>query len=203
MARNVCSHCSRPSSACICSFIAAIDNDIRVVVLQHPKEVNHTKGSLPLLEKSLSKCQVIIGESFDDNEEFLSILNAYPSSTFVLYPSEDASQIHENFGVSQPIDIKCLILLDATWKKAYKIYQLSNKLKNLPHLKLPDGFSSLYEIRKTKKSNALSTLEACCHGLSLLENQPEKYCSLLNNFVQFNQFQLSFRPSNDNDSSSK
>jgi DTW domain-containing protein YfiP len=65
-------------------------------------------------------------------------------------------------------------------------------LHNINHIVLPQGIASLYEIRKTKKDHALSSLEACCHALARLENEPEKYQKLLNSFIKFNQFQQSF-----------
>lgn len=204
MARSICQHCQRPINACICHFIHEIDNKVSVLVLQHPKEVNHTKGSLPLLANSLKNCQVLVGESFDNDEVFYSILKQHAGRCAVLYPSDDAIELTlEHLDVDTSTNnneqrISCLIVLDATWKKAFKMYQLSSSLKKLPHLKLPQGIKSLYAIRKTQKLDALSTLEASCHALGMLENNTQKYIPLMNEFIKFNEFQLSFRPSNDN-----
>ena len=76
------------------------------------------------------------------------------------------------------------------------MFMLNPCLQQIKHIVLPQGITSLYQIRKTKKDNALSSLEACCHALARLENAPEKYQNLLSSFVKFNEFQQSFNQSN-------
>ncbi|MCJ8297210.1 MAG: DTW domain-containing protein [Colwellia sp.] len=231
MSRTLCPNCHRPEKACICAFTADIANEIQVVVLQHPSEVSHTKGTVALLAKSLRKCQVLVGESFDDEQEFLQVMAQY--QLVLLYPSEQAHFLDEDVRIklhncqsntqdgphtqltqyrlqvsienkSKPL---CLVILDATWKKAYRMFMLSTKLQQLPQVCLPDHLANAgqYHIRKVAKKNALSSLEASCYALAILEQDeqdclpisPEhagKYQPLLEKFQQFNQFQLSFRP---------
>ncbi|MCJ8320584.1 MAG: DTW domain-containing protein [Colwellia sp.] len=191
MSRLLCSTCQRPKLACICQFVSTINNDILVVVLLHPKEVNQSKGTLPLLAGSLSNLLVIEGENFNDNKQLNNILAKYNQQVALLYPSEDAAEVSNL--KSNNGDYKCLILLDATWKKAYRMYMLSKNLHLISHIALPENIVGQYAIRKTNKKNALSTLEACCYALEILENSPCKYQGLLEKFVEFNQFQLSFR----------
>ena len=229
MSRTLCQHCQRPTRACICTFIIAINNTIPVIVLQHPNEVKHSKGTVALLAKSLKRCQVIVGENFNDNVELSQVLSQYHA--LLLYPSEQAevlsfsSAIKRNQAKAQQRaktqqKERCLILLDGTWKKAYRMFMLSEKLQALPQVCLPEKLanSGQYLIRKVAKANALSSLEACCYALTLLESHESesdesynkndskskeqnrgesielsRYQPLLNKFAQFNQFQLLFR----------
>jgi DTW domain-containing protein YfiP len=197
-----------------------------VVVLQHPSEVSHTKGTIVLLAKSLRYCQVIVGENFSEEERFLKIMDQY--QPILLYPGEYANILNhqglvqfneltqesndseDNDRISKTSQIMskpiCLVVLDGTWKKAYRMYMLSTNLQQLPQVCLPDYLANCgqYHIRKVAKKNALSSLEASCYALALLEqgsdtfkispNNAGKYQTLLNKFQQFNQFQLSFRP---------
>jgi len=190
MARNYCGECQRPLPACICTLITEIDNDIHVIVLQHPLEVKQAKGTVTMLAKSLTKCSVFFGEDFTHNTELHQLLKVYQQTTFLLYPSEQAKVVSKNIASNE--QVKCLVLLDGTWKKAYRMFMLNTFLHDLPHLTLPSSIEGDYQIRKTNKNSALSSLEACTHALMLLEEHGEKYQSLLNNFVKFNQFQLSF-----------
>jgi DTW domain-containing protein YfiP len=190
MAREHCSECQRPLPTCICTFITNIDNDIHVIVLQHPLEVKQAKGTVTMLAKSLNKCSVFVGENFTDNIELHKLLDRYQEHAFLLYPSEHSKVIDRQRESKQKG--KCLILLDGTWKKAYRMFMLNPFLHVLPQLTLPSGIESGYKIRKTTKSGALSSLEACTHALMLLEGESEEYQKLLNNFVKFNEFQLSF-----------
>lgn len=215
MSRVLCQQCQRPEKACICTFTVHIDNDIPVLVLQHPSEVKQSKGTVSLLQQSLSQCQVIVGEDFTDNEILAQYLTRYADSIALLYPSEQALALNASLPVvnsklaiepdennenneneaNKLNEIKCIIILDGTWKKAYRMYMLNPNLHTINHIALPQGIESLYQIRKTKKDGALSSLEACCHALARLENKSQKYQILLNSFIQFNQFQQSFNES--------
>ena len=200
MSRVCCTDCHRPKIACICDFITSTTNEIHVVALVHPNEIKQAKGTLPLLSKSLNNCTVIEGENFTNNQVFNDLLMQYKDEVVLLYPSEQAIKLPavyktDNYNTDSQISrCRCLIILDGTWKKSYRMYQLSLNLHHIPHFVLPDNLVGQYKIRKTMKKNALSTLEACCYALEILENEPDKYQTLLNNFVQFNHFQLSFRP---------
>ena len=220
MSRTLCKQCNRPSKACICDFITSIENTIPVVVLQHPKEVNHTKGTIALLANSLSNCQTIVGEDFSDNDilnEILATFNPlllYPSDQAEIVPILTAQQLSENEEPSHKFlkecafkenKKTCLLILDGTWKKAYRMLMLSKNLQSIIHVCLPEKLanSGQYLIRKVAKANALSSLEATCYALALLDSNANKqpfsqalglYQPLLDKFADFNQFQLSFRP---------
>ncbi|ASP49797.1 tRNA-uridine aminocarboxypropyltransferase [Cognaticolwellia beringensis] len=208
MSRVLCQKCQRPEKACICAFLANINNHISVVILQHPSEVTQSKGTVSLLQHSLANCEVIVGETFTDSTVLTQQFKKYAEKIVLLYPSEQAIMLDfsapnstKNVNLSELSDnklsdIECIIILDGTWKKAYRMFMLNPCLHDIKHIVLPQGITSLYQIRKTKKDNALSSLEACCHALACLENEPEKYQKLLNNFVKFNQFHQSFSQRN-------
>ncbi|NQY37637.1 MAG: DTW domain-containing protein [Alteromonadaceae bacterium] len=196
MSRLMCDRCLRPEVACICDFIVQVKNEIPIVVLQHPTEVKQSKGTLTLLAQSLTDCRIIVGEDFSNNSELNKILSHYGERAYLLYPHQ-LSQSIDKLELSKTTRSEhCLILLDATWKKAYRMFMLSINLQKMNKLELPQGIVGNYKIRKTSKDNALSTLEACCHALILLEGLKEaegnKYHQLLDGFVKFNEFQLSF-----------
>lgn len=194
MSRNYCNLCLRPEVSCICKFMTTIANDVDVIILQHPSEVKQSKATVPLLAGSLEKCQVFIGENFDQDEALKHLLSQYDNQVALLYPSDTAQMILANEVNSSVQDLKCLVLLDGTWKKAYRLYQLNTFLQQMRHLALSDSYLGQYHIRKTKKTGALSTLEACCYALSAIENNNERYVELLDSFVAFNQFQQCFVP---------
>ena len=195
MTRAYCLKCDRPEKSCICHLVTVVDNDIHVVILQHPLEVKQSKGSVTLLHQSLTSSQVIVGENFSHNIEVQLLLEKYDQQCAVLYPSDNAILVsEENNDITPP---KCLFILDGTWKKSYKMFMSNIWLQQLPHFTLANDIVGHYQIRKTTKKNALSSLEACCYALSVLEHQQEglnRYQPLLVSFVAFNQFQLSFNP---------
>ncbi|WP_448549259.1 tRNA-uridine aminocarboxypropyltransferase [Thalassotalea fusca] len=193
MTRRYCNVCCRPEVSCICQFTVEVNNNVHVVVLQHTSEVKQSKGSVTLLSLSLNNCTCIVGEDFQANALFKDVLLKYQGKIALLYPSEQAELINDT--LKSMHDIQCVIVLDGTWKKAYKMYQLNPLLHTLPHIKLPDEFESLYAIRKTTKKGGLSSLEACCHTLNVLDGQIDKYEPLLERFKAFNTYLSSFNKS--------
>ncbi len=64
---------------------------------------------------------------------------------------------------------RTLILLDGTWKKAYKMWQLSINLQALPTVSLDNADRGNYRIRKSPKDQGVSTVEAGYLALAALE----------------------------------
>ena len=64
--RKRCPTCLRPHSACICAWVTPLAHQAEVLILQHPLEVDHAKGSARLLHLSLPHSQLVTGEVFDE-----------------------------------------------------------------------------------------------------------------------------------------
>ncbi len=87
-----------------------------------------------------------------------------------------------------------VILLDGTWKKAFKMWKLSTNLHALPLVKLPETLQGDYRIRKAPSPNALSTVEAGHHIIQTLE--PERnFDAMLVAFEKMIEFQIQQMPS--------
>ncbi|WP_076923903.1 tRNA-uridine aminocarboxypropyltransferase [Pseudoalteromonas sp. EB27] len=182
MARTLCNHCNFALNTCICSATTNINNKVTVIILQHPSEEKIAKNTAKLLNLCLTDCQIIKGENNDD----FSILKTLPiSSTVLLYPSENAINLDDS--VEQPSikKITHLIVVDGTWKKAYKILQLTpllNQFKTVSFKKLP---KNRYAIRKAPRVDSLSTLEAVAHSLFLIEQlNPAPLYNVLDELIQ-------------------
>ena len=202
MARATCDKCCRPPARCICQYVVSLVNKVEIILLQHPKEVAHPKGSADLLLTSLAQSQLFIGENFDEHDAFQSFLQTTNKQLYVVFPSEKAVELtphiehgcHVDGEQTRSLSDTALVIIDGTWKKAYKMFQLSKCLQQLPQRSLPSGINGQYDMRKTQKANALSTLEATCYALSTVEGATEDYTALIESFAQYNQHQLSFRP---------
>lgn len=155
--------------------------------MQHKSEEKQAKGTAGLLALGLDKCQVFVGENFSDDAQLNILLNEPGYETFLLYPGE-ASDVAAPLEDLTKRNVR-LVVLDGTWKKAYKILQLSKNLHGLSQITLPENFTSEYRIRKHHDPRGLSTLESVVHSLSILENDTDKYQNILIGFKQFNDFQ--------------
>ncbi|MDQ2043748.1 DTW domain-containing protein [Pseudoalteromonas sp. 20-92] len=182
MARTLCTHCNFALNTCICDAITNINNKVTVIILQHPSEEKTAKNTAKLLNLCLTDCQIIKGENNDD----FAILKTLPiSSTVLLYPNENAINLDDNAEQPSVKNITHLIVVDGTWKKAYKILQLTtllNQFKTVSFKQLP---KNRYAIRKAPRADSLSTLEAVAHSLFLIEQlNPAPLYNTLNELIQ-------------------
>jgi DTW domain-containing protein len=205
--RQVCAHCRRPQSACICQWIAPVAHEVEVLILQHPLELDNAKGSARLLHLSLPFSRMVTGEIFDEKA-----LACPARQDILLYPGtpQDLAQgqlldqptcliplaprlsIADAALLPDPTQLR-LIVLDGTWRKSRKMLHLNPWLGRLPRLSLQGLPVSNYRIRKAHGSDQLSTLEASCAALMRLEAGPEKFRPLLAGFDAFVAQQLGYR----------
>ncbi|GAK87760.1 hypothetical protein JCM19238_5370 [Vibrio ponticus] len=148
-------------------------------------------GTARILTLSLPNSHCFVGEDFSQHDELNQLLSQQDVAHFVLYPGETSQEAQAELLRQQPK--MRVILLDGTWKKAYKMWQLSANLQALPLLRLPTELKGNYRIRKAPSDNALSTVEAGFHILTLLE--PERdFTPLLSAFDNMIQFQIEQMP---------
>jgi len=196
--RKKCTVCDKALAACICQHITIINSDIELIILQHPGEVKNAIGTARILNLSLPQCQILIGENFTDNAQLNSILNDPKRQCFLLYPSEEsiaAEHLAADESSDRDANIKrTFILLDGTWRKAFKMYQSSINLQTLPAVRLNAEQESQYTIRQTSIEGGLSTVEAGFLLLSTLDQDKEKYQPLLTAFEYMINFQIAQMP---------
>jgi len=186
-----CSQCGKARKACICDNIVALDSQVELIILQHPTEEHRPMGTARILSLSLVNSRLLVGEDFREHGELNQLLAEPDVEHFVLYPSDVSLSAAD---VALPIEKKIrIILLDGTWKKAFKIWQLNTQLHHLPCLHLPEDLKGNYRIRKAPSENALSTVEAGFHVLSMI--QPEKdFSPLLDAFEAMVDYQIQQMP---------
>ena len=153
-------------------------------------------GTARILSLSLENSVTFIGEDFSDHDALNRLLNDHHYQHAILYPGESSLSVEQlsasslNGSEEQKLRI---ILLDGTWKKAFKMWQVSSNLQQLDTLHLPKDLKGNYRIRKAPSENSLSTVEAGYHLLSLL--QPHRdFDPLLAAFDRMIQFQIDQMP---------
>lgn len=185
--RAFCSKCNKALAACICASICVLDNHHFLHILQDPSEQNKAIGTARILDLSLSHVKLTIADIFDAADFDLD-------NTFLVFPSEQAIAVA---GLQQQKKINAntqFILLDGSWKKAYKLLMTNPFLQALPKVMINIENKSAYRIRKSPKEEGLSTVEAGYYLLSELESNFEKYIPLLTAFNQMIDFQIASMP---------
>jgi len=190
MSRAFCYRCHRVASNCICQQSEQIDNPVSVYLLQHPDETRHSKGSAIIASLCLQHYCCWQGEDFTQHKALNQLLEKERENIAVLYPSADALSI-DQVTAEKKQAIRHLIVIDATWRKAKKIWSLSSNLHQLQTVRLSDDYISRYRIRKVPADGYLSTVEAIAYCLTELENEPQKYLPMLKLFDQLIDQQIS------------
>ncbi|KAK1303642.1 hypothetical protein QJS10_CPB11g01306 [Acorus calamus] len=210
--RPVCATCSKPSRLCLCRRLKSppIENSIHVTILQHSLEKDHPLNSTRIAVIGLKSLSVVsvsdvhyeaehgrldldidiktISKGFVVKRSQKKTINgtieefelAIPPGTALLFPSDRAVDPHR---IGFESEVKHLIVLDATWAKAKRMYHENPWLKLLPHLKLePEGTSLYSEVRHQPKTGCLSTIESVVCALKTLGDDAEGLDGLLEVF---------------------
>ena len=175
MSRPQCPRCLRPITHCLCALIPSLDSRTRILLLQHPSEVNHALNTARLAALGLNNAQLVVGEVFDD---LATLLNPPGYQARLLFPADDAQSLQTYTPSDQPL---LLIVPDGTWRKARKLLHLNPLLAALPRVTLAGESVSRYRLRKAPGPGALSTVEAIVQALQVLE-APTSFDALLKPF---------------------
>lgn len=175
MSRPQCSRCLRPVTHCLCALIPSLDSRTRVLLLQHPSEVNHALNTARLAALGLNNAQWVVGEVFEDLH---ALLNQPGYRARLLFPGEGAQPLQAYAPSDEPL---LLVVPDGTWRKARKMLHLNPLLAALPRVTLAEQVASRYRLRKAPGPGALATVEAIAHALQVLE-APLSFAPLLKPF---------------------
>ena len=208
--RPVCPACLRPRNACICRWVTPVVHPVQVLILQHPLETHHPKGSARLLHLSLPGSQLVTGEKFADLPGLLTDTLSFqdraagPRHSVLLYPEtpqEMMQKVARHSAAPELPPPDCgrdparlrLVVLDGTWRKSRKILHCNPLLLQLPRLSLMDMPASRYLIRRARCTDHLSTLEATCAALAQLHGGRTQFAPLLASFDGFVAQQMEYR----------
>jgi DTW domain-containing protein YfiP len=138
---------------------------VEVLILQHPSEVTHAKGTARLLHLCLSNSRIVVGELFDKTA-LQTLLTQGGKQAVLLYPTEcDAPP------AIQSIDHIRLVVLDATWQNSRRLLRLNPALQTLPRVAFQHPAPTRYSaIRVAHAPHQLSTIEATGAMLAQLEH---------------------------------
>lgn len=168
--RKICNACEYPESTCVCKWISPICSPIKIVILQHPQEAKHAKNTVKLLQLGMENIEVLQGETSQDFGQFVSKVNLNPEQYCLCYPSDKSIAIESPTVQNMTDTIKTIIFIDASWRKALKMWHLNPWLQELNSWHFDQPPINQYKIRHTSQKNSLSTLEAVTYVLTKTQN---------------------------------
>ena len=133
--------------------------------MQHPSESKHAKNSARLVKLIFPDTQILVGENEEDFDALKMQVSQSPHNYHLIYPGENSQPLEPNLQALLPAPNNKLIFIDATWRKALKMWHTNPWLSqcNQWHFNTPP--TGRYQIRKTSVDGGLSTLEAVAYSL--------------------------------------
>ena len=174
---EVCEKCCRPKGHCLCGKVQALDNRIKIVLLQHPQEQYKALNSARLAHLMLKNSAVFVGLSWP-NFKKIAGPDEMPSTWGVLVVKPDQSM--GNWPVSvinrqkKPVGntsfLRGIVVLDGSWRQAKTLWWRNPWLLKLNRIRLNPDHPSL---RAQVKKDGLATIEAIAFALEHLGDKPE------------------------------
>ncbi|NLQ16113.1 DTW domain-containing protein [Marinomonas sp. M1K-6] len=160
--RTRCEQCHFLTAQCVCQWIPTLSTRLKVLILQDPKEAKHAKNTVTLLRLGLPSVDCI---STADQAVLANVLmQKDPAKWCLVFPTDDAVRV-ESMAADCIAKIEGLILLDATWRKAKKLYFTEPLLQRFGAVCFSQPPIGQYQIRKSPSDLSLSTLEACAYAV--------------------------------------
>jgi DTW domain-containing protein YfiP len=132
---------------------------MKIYLLTHEREINRktNTGSIAI-EAANGLVERILWDRVNPSKKLLELIES--NSALLLYPSKDSNQ-------SSIKNFENVIILDATWQEAQKMYNKSPYLKDSSKAALSSKKPSQYNLRRNQTRRGLCTIECVIEILKL------------------------------------
>jgi len=146
---------------CLCADIPTIETRTQVVIVRHHLERHRSSNSGRLAHLALAS-SVLVDHGGAGGPARLPPLDG----AWLVYPIGEPRHVPP---VPPP---RQLIVLDATWSQARRMFRKLDALRGLPILHLPPAPMPAARLRESPGPGQVSTIEAIARALRLLEGEP-------------------------------
>lgn len=153
-----CPRCLYQRRVCLCAAVPTVATRTRVVILRHHLEQWRSSNSGRLAHLALPN-SVIVNHGGRDGVAALPPLDG----AWLVFPEGEP---RHTAPVPPP---RQLVILDATWSQARRMYRKIPALRGLPILRLPDAPMPTARLRESPAPGRVSTIEAVARALRLIE----------------------------------
>jgi len=156
--QGMCSHCYLKSAHCICGALPLLETRTEVLVIRHVTERHVMSNTGRLAALVLSNCHII---DFSPELPFKDERASWDGA-WLLYPGPNPIP-------PGPAPIR-LVVLDASFRRAKRMYRRIESLHQLPQLSLSPPMLAPHRLRQPPRADGMSTIEAIAAGLALIES---------------------------------
>ena len=142
---------------CLCDEVPTVITRTRVVIVRHHRELHRSSNTGRLAHLALPNSEIVEHGGLDGTATTLPPLDG----AWLLFP--------EGSTPSPAEPPKQLVVLDATWSQARRMFRKLDALRGLPILRLPPGPMAAGRLRNAPGPGMVSTIEAIARALQHLE----------------------------------
>ena len=153
-----CARCLLPQRVCLCAEVPTVATRTRIVIVRHHHEQFRSSNSGRLAHLALPNSEIVDHGGSGGPAQLDDLDGAW-----LLFPE---GEVAHTAPTPPP---KQLIVLDATWSQARRMYRKIDALRGLPLLRLPDEPMPQARLRQSPGPGRVSTIEAIARALRLLE----------------------------------
>ena len=165
-----CSGCLLAAHACVCNWRPQLDCEVGFCLVMHALEPLKPTNTGRLIADCITDTHAFVWSRTEVDPALLALLDNPQWQPYVVFPAEYAQAGRPVVDSVAPVAGKrpLLIILDATWTQARKIFRKSPWLDALPVLSLQTDQLSRYRLRRSTREEHLCTVEVAtaCLGLA-------------------------------------
>jgi DTW domain-containing protein YfiP len=152
-----CQRCWFVGAACVCAAVATVQTRTRVVIVRHRLERWRSSNTGRLANLVLANSELV-----DYGDGAAERLPALADGAWLVFP--------EGAGVAGLPPPHTLIVLDATWSQARRMYRKLAAVRGLPVLRLAAD-NEAARMRESPGAGKVSTIEAIAAALRVVEGE--------------------------------
>ena len=164
--RTHCFNCFLRREICVCPILPSVPTQTEFLILRHIWEAHRPSNTGRLVTLAMPNSRIIdcgggdrTGFSFLNSEELRA------PDTWLLWPDgHDGQRGDKDFRVPRRI-----VVLDATWHQARRLFRRTPLLQRMPRLALPAPAPDRKRLRNQRRADGMSTLEAVAAAVAVLE----------------------------------
>ncbi len=153
-----CERCLFQRRVCLCAAIPELPTRTRIVIVRHHLERHRSSNSGRLAHLALPNSEIVDHGGAAGPARLPALDGAW-----LLYPEGEPAR-------APPAEPPAkLVVLDATWSQARRMYRKLHALRGLPILHLPEAPMAAARLRESPAPGRVSTIEAIARALRFLE----------------------------------
>jgi len=155
-----CPRCLLLQRVCLCATIPTVVTRTRIVIVRHHLERWRSSNSGRLAHLALPNSEIV------DHGGTTGVAVLPPlAGAWLMFPEGEPI-------ITSPVPPpRQLIVLDATWSQARRMFRKLAGLRGLPILRLPDMPMPAARLRESPSPGRVSTIEAIARALRLIESE--------------------------------